>query len=107
MSTQGDLRGWSSDRMVDKTALRNSLEKMSDRETIFNDILTLCNISKCHFVTCRDKSLRYNLYTIDVEAATCLDIAYCHRYVIRGVDFDEFCHSLSFNRFLDFSRNDN
>ena len=43
-------------------------------------------------MTGRDKSLRNYLYTIDVEAATCLDIVYRHRYIISGVYLYEFCH---------------
>ena len=65
---------------------------MTDRETIFHNILALSNILESHLVTGRDKSLRNDLYTIDVEAASCLDIVYCHRHIISGVYLYEFCH---------------
>ena len=79
--------------MIYKSALWHSLKQMSDRETILYHILSFRKIFKGNLMTGRDKSLRNYLYTIDVEAATCLDIVYRHRYIISGVYLYEFFHS--------------
>ena len=78
--------------MVDKSSLGNSLKEMSDRETVFDHILSCLHILQSHLVACRNPGEGGKGCTIDVEAATSLDIVNRHRHIVGDVYLYEFCH---------------
>ena len=79
--------------MVNHTTLRYILKQMSYREPILYHIFTFRHVPEGYFVAGRNPCQRTYPYTIDVEAATCLDIVYRYGDIVCRIYLYEFSHN--------------